>query len=116
MMNASSRLVICAVGIVVALAGCATPMLLTETRKREWVAERCEKKVQPLMRFAALLSSVPEPGKKVCHCIAQRIDVQKVETLVLKPAGEERDAAVAAFLVENGPMIRDCARETGVLR
>jgi hypothetical protein len=97
----------CGVGLFL-LAGCAST-------QRALLAERCEAKVQPFMRFAALLTKVPEPGKKVCGCIAERVDIGKAEALLLKPAGEERDAAVAALLVENGPMIRDCARATGVL-
>jgi hypothetical protein len=99
---------ICAAGIVL-LSGCAST-------QRALLAERCEVKVQPLMKFVALISAVPDPGRRVCGCISQRIDIAKAESAIAGKTGEARDAAVGALLIDNMPMIRDCARETGVLK
>jgi hypothetical protein len=98
------------------LAGCASPMLMSEQSKRSLLASKCQEKIQPLMKFAVLFTSVAEPDKKVCGCIAEKVELSRVEAIALKPAGEQRDSAVASFLVENAPMIRDCARATGVLK
>jgi hypothetical protein len=98
------------------LVGCASPMLMSEQSKRALLATKCQEKIQPLMKFAVLFTNVAEPDKKVCGCIAEKVELSRVESIALKPGGEQRDAAVASFLVENAPMIRDCARATGVLK
>jgi hypothetical protein len=97
------------------IVGCASPAFMTEQSKRSLLAQKCQEKIQPLMKFAVLFTNVPEPDRKVCGCIAQKVELSRVEAIALKPAGEARDSAVGAFLVENAPMIRDCAVATGVL-
>jgi hypothetical protein len=99
----------------VVIAGCASPALMSEQSKRTLLAQKCQEKIQPLMKFAVLFTSVSEPDRKVCGCIAEKVELSRVEAIALKPAGEARDSAVGAFLVENAPMIRDCAVATGVL-
>ncbi len=99
---------------VLVVVGCAGALLGGEKAKRALFASKCEEKVQPIMKFVALFSVVPEPDKKVCACLAVKIDIARVETVALKPK-EERDAAVVSLLVENMPLIRNCAVETGVL-
>ena len=100
--------------VVVVLVGCAGALLGGERAKRALFASKCEEKVQPIMKFVALFSVVAEPDKKVCGCLAEKIDLARVESVAFKPK-EERDAAVAALLMENMPLIRNCALETGVL-
>jgi hypothetical protein len=99
---------------VLLVNGCATTALLSDTQKRAMLEERCVQKVQPMLRVVALFSRVSDPDKRVCGCIAQKVDMARVDAIIAKQ-GEERDSAAAALLVESMPMIRDCARETGVL-
>ncbi len=97
------------------LVSCASPALMSEQSKRTLLAQKCQEKIQPLMKFAVLFTTVSEPDRKVCGCIAEKLELSRVEAIALKPAGEARDSAVGAFLIENAPRIRDCAVATGVL-
>jgi hypothetical protein len=103
---AVGALALCAIAGI-AFFGC-------ESSKRKLLAEKCEARVQPYIQWINLMSKVPEADKKVCGCIAERIDIAKVQEVALKPEAE-RSAAVKTLLAENLPLIQTCLQDTGVL-
>ncbi len=104
---AGVALIVVAISVLVGIVGC-------ESAKRKLLAEQCETRVQPYVQWISLISKVPEADKKVCGCIAERIDIAKVQEVALKPEAE-RATAVKTLLAENLPLIQSCLRDTGVL-
>jgi hypothetical protein len=95
----------------IALSGCAT---LAEDQKRAALDRKCQDRVVKMLNAVSPVVAESDIPKKFCNCFASKVDLAKLESDIDGVKDIGLNPETLRFVTEHIPIIRTCAKETGL--